>query len=116
MRFLLDENVERSIAIALQQEGYDIACVGDECPGAPDHAVLNLACREKRILVTNDTDFGEMVVRQGILSSGVVLMRFSSEEISRKIATLKHLLAHHREKLHKHFVVINEKQIKIRPL
>lgn len=100
----------------LRQLGHDVLSVSENLSGSIDDRVLETAVKEKRVLITNDTDFGEIVFLQKKITAGIVLMRFASEELDKKIETLKHLLKHHSGKLYGHFTVVNERQIRIRPL
>lgn len=116
MKFLADENVEWPIIVQMRQWGHDVLSIKEALPGKEDDAVLALSQKETRILLTNDLDFGRIVIHQKKNSPGVVLMRFDSEASNQKIKALGHLLQHHSEKLMGHFTVISEKRIKIRPL
>ncbi|MCX7623947.1 MAG: DUF5615 family PIN-like protein [Thermomicrobium sp.] len=74
MRFLVDENVPRSVEQELRQRGRDVLAVRAVHPGAPDRAVLASARRERRILVTLDKDFAELAASDPD-SPMVVLLR-----------------------------------------
>ena len=65
MRFLLDQNVDRRFAAFLASLGHDVKVIAaDYPPGLPDREVLAIGRRERRVLLTNDRDFGELVVRE----------------------------------------------------
>lgn len=53
-------------------------------PGIDDATVLEIASREGAILVTADTDFGELVFRQSRPSVGVILIRLNELSPSRR--------------------------------
>lgn len=64
MRFLFDESVERRLTSVLVYDGHEVTVIGVDYPATLDDIdVLHIAHRELRILVTNDTDFGELVFR-----------------------------------------------------
>jgi len=90
MRFLADENFPRAAVVALVAAGHDVAWVRVIAPGAADVAVLALAAREERILLTFDKDFGELVGRSALPKAcGVVLVRAllsKSDDIGRVLA------------------------------
>jgi len=44
-----------------------------------DHEVLEIARAEDRILITNDKDFGELIYRQQLEHTGVILFRLRDE-------------------------------------
>jgi hypothetical protein len=64
MPLLADENVSRLIVERLRAAGFDAKSIGATSAGASDNVVLAIATGEGRILITEDRDFGEMVVRQ----------------------------------------------------
>ena len=65
MRFLLDENTDFTLVAFLQQLGHDVTCIAHDYPAAlKDTQVLSIAASEQRILITNDKDFGELIVRR----------------------------------------------------
>lgn len=78
MRFLADENVPGPAVAALRESGHDVLWIKEAIPGAEDAAVLDLAQRERRVVVTADTDFGELVFRSGLSAQcGIVLIRLA---------------------------------------
>ena len=55
-----------------------MVAISEVAAGAPDDQVLERALNEKRVLVTEDRDFGELVYARGRPSTGVILVRFPS--------------------------------------
>lgn len=61
MRFKLDENLPLEIIQDLRGAGHDIDSVYDEgLAGAVDEAIVAIAIREKRILLTMDKGLGDL--------------------------------------------------------
>ena len=52
--------------------GFDVTRSSDTLPSAPDEQVLALAHQQGRVLLTEDNDFGDLVVRLGLPTRGVV--------------------------------------------
>jgi predicted nuclease of predicted toxin-antitoxin system len=76
MRLLIDENYPRDGSRALVAAGHDVLRVADAAPAVDDRGVLDLARREARILVTFDSDFGELIYLHGEPAPpAVVLLR-----------------------------------------
>lgn len=72
MRFLLDSSVSRSAYFFLKEAGHEVDCVR-LWPGDPDDLIiLRHAFAHRMILVTFDRDFGELIVRDGESSCGVI--------------------------------------------
>lgn len=84
MKILADEGVDRPIVERLRQSGHQVWYVAELEPGISDNVVLDLANRERAILLTADRDFGELVFRQGRLTTGVILLRLSGLSLARK--------------------------------
>ncbi len=70
MNFLADESVDKPIVEGLRRQNYIVGYVAEMDPGISDDLVLDLANREKALLLTADKDFGELVFRLRRLSSG----------------------------------------------
>jgi predicted nuclease of predicted toxin-antitoxin system len=116
MRFLADENVSRFVVERLRAAGFDVAAIGSISPGASDDKVLAAARREGLILITEDRDFGQLVVRQRLEIQGVVLLeldRLSNVAESDRVATA---IAANAGKLSGNLFVIEPGRVRIRPL
>jgi predicted nuclease of predicted toxin-antitoxin system len=107
MKFLLDENVEFRFVQALTDDGHDVTTIARDYPASiTDREVLDIAVRESRVLVTNDRDFGELVVRQQLLHAGLIYFRYPlATATNEKISRLREIIAEHSDLL-KQFVVI----------
>jgi predicted nuclease of predicted toxin-antitoxin system len=114
MKFLLDESADFTLAAFLQDLGHDVTGIAHDYPKAlRDNDVLAIAHREARILITNDRDFGELVIRQSLPHSGVILFRLRNEALAVKQARLAHVLGNYGDQL-QHFIVITQTRIRIR--
>ena len=72
MRFLIDRCAGTLIAQWLRAQGHDVAESRERGPDPSDHILLAWAAQESRILVTIDTDFGQLVFVEGLPHSGLV--------------------------------------------
>ena len=61
LKFLADVNIEEPIVALLRTKGFDVKWVPEFNPVLDDAALLRIAQTEKRILLTNDKDFGELI-------------------------------------------------------
>lgn len=85
MKLILDADVPRSFLNNLKQEGFDVIDVRD-LPSHPlkDKEIFNLACRDKRILITRDLDFSNILNYPPSKSWGIIVLRthlLSKEEM-----------------------------------
>jgi predicted nuclease of predicted toxin-antitoxin system len=98
--------------------------LADECVAAPlktgaglsDTDVIALALREKRLLLTEDKDFGDLVFRRERLVPGAVLMRIGSESPMLKTVRLAAAIERYGEGLLGRYTVIEEGRFRSRPL
>src|ERR671915_602768 len=94
MKFLLDQSTDSRLLSYLTKLGYDATQIRRTYPhSVPDPEVLSLACEEKRILITDDRDFGELVFRQKLPHAGVIFLRLGTyTPLSLKIERLSFVL------------------------
>ena len=116
MRFLADENVSRFVIESLRNSGHDIVSIAETKSGAPDRDVLASADTDARILVTEDRDFGEMVIRQRLRVSGVILLELDRLSNANEARTVADVVSTHADTLFGNLVVIEPGRVRIRPL
>ena len=76
MKFLLDECLPPQMAELLRAAGHDCAHVYElGLGGQPDEQIMALADRDNRILISADTDFGELLANAPVLAPSVILLR-----------------------------------------
>jgi predicted nuclease of predicted toxin-antitoxin system len=116
MRFLANENIPDAVIDALRDQGHDVACVKVSLPGAEDRVVLALAQAEQRVVLTLDTDFGELAFRSQLPAEcGVVLVRLDwNNPTDDNDAIVRALTS--RESWTSTFAVIERDRVRLRPL
>ena len=73
MNFVADESCAMPVIRALREAGHDVVAIAEVARGASDDQVLERATEDKRVLITEDRDFGELVYARGRSSAGVIL-------------------------------------------
>src|SRR5947209_18932979 len=116
MDFVADEWCDVPVVAGLRADGHDVVYIREISPGAEDETVLRLAAGQERILLTEDKDFGEMVVRLGLPAYGILLLRLNPADSTAKLARLRELLLHNASRLPHSFVVLNENKARVRAL
>lgn len=76
IKFLADESCDFAVVRALRAAGYDVLAVSERSPGAHDEDLIGLATSERRILLTEDKDFGQLVFAAGKETCGVIFIRY----------------------------------------
>ena len=113
MKFLLDVNASGSLARQLQEKGHDISLVSDKDPRMTDYDILSWAMKERRIIVTTDKDFEEMIWCQNIEHYGV--LRIENLPRSERLSLLKDVLEKHSSDLGLRAIVIaSNRKIRVR--
>lgn len=116
MKFLADECCDAGLVRQMREYGYDALYVKEEDPGITDSEVLKKAYSEKRVLITEDKDFGELVFRLKKKVYGIILLRFKVSEKDKKWHRLKALIHQKPKILTNHFIVVDAHKFRIRPL
>jgi predicted nuclease of predicted toxin-antitoxin system len=115
-RLLADECCDGELVLLLRQAGHDVRYVAEGNAGHSDDEVLQLAVQEDRVLLTEDMDFGELVVRLGKQAVGVVLLRLADEPAAVKAARVRLLLDMHRDRVRGYHVVVGLDRFRFRAL
>lgn len=116
MKFLVDESVEYPLVLYLRNLGFDTLSVAENFPSFEDEEILKIANKEKRIIITNDKGFGELIFYQKKKHQGVILFRLKGEDASSKISRLDTILKKFKRKLKEKFVVITQTKIRFRKM
>ncbi len=73
---LADENLHPRVVQGLRERGLDVVTVVDRGRGgADDHDVLQLAAAEGRVVLTHDSDFGQLAIQNGLPTAGIIYLR-----------------------------------------
>lgn len=85
---LADENVHAGIIARLRESGFEVISIRETMGGASDREVLQKANSMSAILVTEDSDFGELIFSHDIPAIGVVYLRYAWSELDRIVNAL----------------------------
>ena len=113
-RFLVDECVGRRLHELLVAEGFESVYVGDWKAGASDEEVVEKSISDQSIILTEDKDFGELVVRRSLRPHGLIIFRTSSVDPERRLTLLKRVLD--RTNPSGKLVVITDRIVRVRSL
>lgn len=114
MKLLADEGVDGRIVARLRSDGHDVTYVAELAPGITDDAVLEMASREGRLLLTADKDFGELFFRLHRAASGVLLVRLAGLSSGARAETVAQAVADHAEQMTGAFSVVSPGALRIR--
>lgn len=103
MKFLIDRCAGRRLAEWLRSDGYDAAEAWELGSDPGDRALLEAAEAEGRILITIDTDFGELIHLHDVPHAG--LIRLPDVPAEQRIALMVEVMDRHRQALQDRAIV-----------
>jgi predicted nuclease of predicted toxin-antitoxin system len=77
--------------------------------------MLFLAHNEERIILTMDTDFGELVYHSQQPHAGVLLLRMPGANRDEKVQVVQQIASRYGDQLPNHFCVYRQGRLRIRP-
>ncbi|HKO96800.1 MAG TPA: DUF5615 family PIN-like protein [Pyrinomonadaceae bacterium] len=103
MRFLIDRCAGTLIADWLRTQGHNVVESRERDPDPGDRVLLKWAAQESRILVTIDTDFGQLVFLERKSHCG--LIRLPDVSSSERVTIIKDLIARFQKELEDRAIV-----------
>lgn len=116
MRVLVDESTGAAVVAYLRAYGHDVLAAAEAMPQATDAAILAQAASDRRLVVTNDKDFGELAFRSGQAHAGVLLLRLRDERADSRVKMVASVLDRWGDQLIGAFTVATERGVRIRAL
>lgn len=108
MRFLVDACAGRRLADWLDAEGHEVLFAGELGADPGDGTLLDRAVDESRVVVTIDTDFGELVFLHGAAHAGLV--RLPDVPLVERIDLMKEVLSRCSDALSRRAVITVSRQ------
>ncbi|MFH1048520.1 MAG: DUF5615 family PIN-like protein [Patescibacteria group bacterium] len=105
-KLLLDENVRAELFDLLDSQNWNVK---KAAPGAPDKLLSLLSLKEHRVLVTNDSDFCELLKSQVF---SVVWLRVPQNDVVSLLASFSKLLSKLSEKEFRGQLIVLESEEK----
>ena len=94
MRFLADMGVSMRVVEWLRSTGHDVVHLREQgLHRLPDSEIFAKAQRERRVVLTFDLDFGEIVAATGVKTASVILFRLKNTRSQHVIGRLEAVLA-----------------------
>ncbi len=116
MKFLANENFPTTSYKILKSQNWDIEHVGEFNMGISDEEVMETSINEQRIIITFDSDYGELVFKYGYKPVGVIFLRIKEFSPEFPAQLLDKLLIKEKLEVDGRFTVIDENQIRQREI
>jgi len=98
----------------LESAGHDVIWSGDWPHDPGDEAILAYAHRERRVVVTLDSDFGQLAIHRGLPHSGI--LRITKVSVREQASLCEIALRRHGIELELGAIVtVNRKRTRVRP-
>lgn len=97
MKFLVDRCAGKVVAEWLLSKGHDVVESRERGTDPGDHILLEWAASESRILITIDTDFGQLIFLQNLPHCG--LIRLPDVRAKERVEIMEDLLTRFSEQL-----------------
>ncbi len=89
MRCLIDQNLSPLVAEGLVAKGHDAVHTAElGLATADDGVILQRAAADNRVIVSADTDFGDLLVLHGTRKPSIVLIRSSAKRRADQVLAL----------------------------
>ena len=115
-RLLANENIPGASIRLLRAAGLEVEAIAEHSAGLSDEAVLALAVREQRWLITLDRDYGELLFARGLPAPPAVLYLRIRDPQPQEPAQLLLPLVASPESWVGSFVVVGRDDLRTRPL
>ena len=114
LRFLVDVGVGKKVEKWLQGHDCNVKSIRDINQRMPDKEILKMAVSEKRLVITMDTDFGELVYNSGLPHAGVLLLRLEDAASDQKVEVVSKIMERYSDRLMGAFSVFKNGRLRIR--
>ncbi|HEX4054305.1 MAG TPA: DUF5615 family PIN-like protein [Tepidisphaeraceae bacterium] len=92
MKIKLDENLREEIVDLLAARGHDVHTVrGESLAGHDNTDIFDIACREQRVLFTQDLDFSDLRKFRPGTDPGIVIIRLREPSRRTILARLRQI-------------------------
>jgi len=112
---IADENIDRSIIVALRKKGHKVISIAEDYSGFSDEDVIGVVKTYEGVLITEDKDFGEWVFAHRAKGFSVILLRYTPKELDAMIRNILLTIKHTGKSQHK-FITITRNKTRARDI
>jgi predicted nuclease of predicted toxin-antitoxin system len=115
LNIIADENIAFQVVERLRQDGHNVRYTVSG-QSIDDRIVLELANQQKTLILTDDKDFGELVIRHREQTSGVMLIRLPGLPPLQKAEIVAYVVEQYGDQLINTICVVTPQKVRIRHL
>jgi len=118
MRFLADMGISPATIAFLKALGHDAVHLHEQgLDGLHDWAVMEKAHEERRVVLTHDLDFGDLIAASGARLPSTIIFRLRNMRPERVNYYLDRIISEHQRSLEQGAVIsVSEGQVRVRLL
>ncbi len=116
MDFKIDENLPVEVSQLLKDSGHNSITVPEQnLTGTSDTNLANVCCKEKRVLITLDSDFADIRKYPPSEYSGIIVMRMRRQDKKHVLEIFRQVISlFTKETLKQHLWVVEEDRVRVR--
>ena len=109
-----DECVDYAITTTLRNAGFEVYAISEQNPAIKDKDVLAIAFAQQALLITEDKDFGELVIRLQLPNNGILLVKMMEAHSQIKAVLVLQIIQQYNTTLLKAFSVLDANKFRTR--
>jgi predicted nuclease of predicted toxin-antitoxin system len=113
-KFVVDVGVGRIVENWLVQQDFSVIAIRTLNPEMADNDIVELANKENAIIISMDKDFGELIFKNKIQHTGVLLLRLEDAVAEEKLAVIQNIFPEHLLAIKNKFAVYQNGELRIR--
>ncbi len=115
IKVLADENISPKVVAFLRSKGINVLDTKEQrWFGKEDEELLEIAYKEKRFILTHDSDFGTLAIHEGKRYYGIIYVRVRNLHPQNVIRVCEQLLELTTELTSGTIIVVEEARVRIR--
>ena len=112
-KFLADESLDYRFVKLFREKGHEVHAIVELERGISDEEVINMANDLEAIVLTEDTDFGELTYRLQKSSFGIVLLRINKVPFAERYKIMETAIEKFLPEFRNSFTVIKPRKIRV---
>jgi predicted nuclease of predicted toxin-antitoxin system len=115
--FVADEHVPFETIRILRNAGFVVISIREDYRGIKDKRILQIADENSAVIITSDSDFGDLIFRdKALFLSGLIYFRLSQYQPDEMAKILLHRIHEYGDEFKNRFTVISRRRFRQRPL
>ena len=94
LSFLTDENIDQEVVQFLRKQDFDVLDIKEQgLFSLSDRSILEMAWKQNRVVISQDSDFGTLIFRDKMEVRGVIYLRPGHESAEVHVQSMEAILS-----------------------